>query len=78
MVTCAARAAIAGSRVTAARNATATPIAEDTPTVENTPIRAKLMARKVRPMVAADAAITLPTEASACRTASSELSPRRT
>ena len=69
---------MAGSRVTAATKVTATPMAEDTPTVENTPIRAKLIARKVRPMVAADAVITLPTDVSALRTASSELSPRRT
>ncbi len=69
---------MAGNNVTAARNATATPIADDTPTVENTPIRAKLIPRKVIPMVAADAVITLPTELNACRTASSESSPRRT
>ena len=69
---------MAGSSVSAARKATPTPIAEDTPTVENTPIWAKLIARKVSPMVAADAVITLPTEVSAWRTALSELSPRRT
>jgi hypothetical protein len=56
---------IAGKSVSAARNATATPIAEDTPTVENTPIRAKLIARNVMPMVAAEAVITLPTEVNA-------------
>ena len=46
--------------------------------MENTPIRAKLIARKVSPMVAADAVITLPTEIIASRTASSESSPRLT
>ncbi len=46
--------------------------------MENTPIRAKLIARKVTPMVAAEAVITLPTEVNACRTASSEPAPRRT
>ena len=53
---------MAGSSVSAARNATPTPTAEDTPTVEKTPILAKLIARKVSPMVAADAVMTLPTE----------------
>lgn len=40
-------------------------MAEDTPTVANTPILAKLIPRKVTPMVAADAVITLPTETNA-------------
>ena len=68
---------MAGNSVIAARKATPTPTADDTPTVENTPILAKLMPRNVIPMVAADAVITLPTEFSACRTASPESSPRR-
>ena len=37
---------MAGSSVTAARNATPMPIADATPTVENTPILAKLIAEE--------------------------------
>src|SRR5690349_17740310 len=59
------RVRMAGSNVIAARNATPTPTAAEVPTVEKTPILAKLMARKVTPTVAAEAVITLPTEASA-------------
>lgn len=62
---------IAGSSVTPARNATAMPIAAATPTVLNTPILAKLSRRNVSPTVVADAAITLPIEIMAARTASS-------
>ena len=64
-----ARTRIAGSKVTAARNATPIPIADDTPTVLKTPMRAKLMSRKVIPTVVADAVITFPIEARAMLTA---------
>ena len=68
---------IAGSKVSAARNATPIPIADDTPTVLNTPIRAKLMRRKVIPTVVADAVITFPIEIIAFLTASSKSAPDR-
>ncbi|CFE51970.1 Uncharacterised protein [Mycobacterium tuberculosis] len=69
---------MAGSRVTAAKNDTAIPIARAGPTVENTPSLANLMPRKVIPTVAADAAITFPTDIIARWTARSGCSPSRT
>ena len=69
---------MAGSSVTAARNATVTAIANAGPTVENTGNRVKTIARKVTATVAAEAAITLPIDANACFTAWSESAPSRT
>ncbi len=66
-----ASATIAGSRVTAARNATPIPIADAMPTVLKTPIRAKLITRNVMPTVLADAVITFPIEINARLSASS-------
>ena len=54
------------------------PIASDSPVVENKPSLAKPIPRKVTPTVAAEAAITLPMEDSACCKAASLPSPRRT
>ena len=69
---------MAGSRVTAARTRPRSPTASATPTVENTPSLAKPMPRNVTPTVAADAAMTLPIETIARRTAQSESDPSRT
>ena len=63
---------IAGRMVTAATNATKIAIAKAGPTVENTGSRVKIIAKNVTATVAADAAITLPIEANARLTASSE------
>ena len=60
---------MAGSRVTAARNATPIAIANAGPIVENTPNRVKIIPRKVTATVAADAAITLPMDVNALSTA---------
>ena len=68
---------MAGSKVTAARNATPIPIADAMPTVWKTPIRAKLMTRNVMPTVLADAVITFPIEINALLSASSKSAPAR-
>ena len=68
---------IAGSNVSAARNATPIPIADDTPTVLKIPIRAKPMRRKVSPTVVADAVITFPIEIIALLIAWSKSAPDR-
>src|ERR1700684_2033245 len=60
---------MAGSRLTAAMNATAIEIEIAGPTVENTGNRANIIARKVTATVAADAAITLPMDVKARFTA---------
>jgi hypothetical protein len=69
---------IAGRNVTAARKQMPIATASAAPTVENTPSLANTIARNVTATVAADAAITLPIDDSALRTAASESSPRRT
>ncbi|CNJ15008.1 Uncharacterised protein [Mycobacterium tuberculosis] len=60
---------MAGSSVTAARNATTMQIEMAGPTVENTPNSAKSITINVTATVAADAAITLPMDIKAFLTA---------
>src|SRR5262249_9209287 len=69
---------IAGSSVTAAAHATQIEMEIAGPTVEKMGIRAKTIATKVTATVAADAVITLPMDANALFTASSEFRPIRT
>ncbi|PQM47000.1 hypothetical protein C1Y40_02831 [Mycobacterium talmoniae] len=67
----------AGSRVTAAKNTTAIEMASAGPIVDNMPNRANTMQAKVTATVAAEAAITLPTEVSAPTTARFDGAPCR-
>ena len=68
---------MAGSSVTAAKNATAIETASAGPTLVKAGSRVKIMPRNVTATVAADAAITFPMDPSAFWTASSDSTPDR-